>query len=203
MVNNVKNNIKIIANNETVERIDEMLKRTNNLKMDDTKSFAEIFFDNIELTNEGYPTIEWCDQNMGAKWFYTENYVDSGEWNIQSGGHPLKEFCIHLFKLAYETDKDVIIENTYENESLAPIGVIVVKNDMEGKPSYWQEEDFDFDGYIDEDEVEDYESAVDEMEQNKMDIFLSLKDTCYQAIDDWGDGEYVFEDENQDYNDEE
>ena len=138
MANNVTNYLKVIANDETTNRIDEMFDNAGGYAQ--TLKLSETFFGESAKDSN-----EWFLDNLGAKWLYVENNIDMGEWNLQSANYPPKEFFIHLYKLISETDPDGYLEVRYEDESLSPVGALVVKKGPNGEICFKDKEDYDMD----------------------------------------------------------
>jgi hypothetical protein len=185
MANNIANYVSIIANEETITRIDNMFENAGGYA--ETLKFSETFYgDLVEDSNE------WYLDNLGAKWVYVENNIDFGKWNIQSASYTPKEFFIQLYKLITETDPEGYVEVKFEDEGCSPIGALVVKKSKSGHSCISIEEDYDVvDPTEDMDwDDEEYENTRMEFTDTKFDLMDSLLKVCHDTIDE-NNGEIV------------
>lgn len=185
MANNVTNYLKVIANDETTNRIDEMFDNAGGYA--ETLKLSKSFFgESVEDSNL------WFLDNLGAKWVYVENSIDMGEWNIQSANYPPKEFYIHLYKLITETDPDGYLEVRYEDESLSPIGGLVVKKGPNGDICFKDREDNDVEDPTANMEYDDegYDEAQMNFTDFKFDMMDNMVSMCHSVIDE-GNGEII------------
>jgi hypothetical protein len=181
MANNVTNIIRIKANDEAIDSIDNRFDLAGGYG--ETTEFVKAFYDNPELTESGAVLNNWSLNHVGAKWIYVENCVDAGEWNIQSANYPPNEFLQRLFELVTEIDPDGYVENRYHDETYSPVGAQVFKKDSEGQPRWYEVENHDF-------ETPDTDYDDDDYEINQMEFMDSIYEfhedsilECHNIID--------------------
>ena len=186
MANNVTNYLKVIADDDTTNRIDEMFENAGGYA--ETLKLSESFF-----KEKAKNSNEWFLDNLGAKWVYVENNINMGEWNIQSANYAPKEFYIHLYKLITETDPNGYLEVRYEDEGLSPVGALVIKKGPNGDICFNSEEDFDMEdptadmGWDDEGYDEKQMGFTDE-KYEKMNDMVTM---CHNTIDS-GKSEIIY-----------
>ena len=185
MANNVTNYLKIIANDETTNRIDEMFDNAGGYA--ETLKLSESFFGELAKDSN-----EWFLENLGSKWVYVENNINMGEWNIQSANDAPKEFYIHLYKLITETDPEGYLEVRYEDESLSPVGALVIKKGPNGEICFKDKEDYDIEDPTADMEWDDegYDNAQMNFTDEKFEAMDNMVEMCNRMIDE-GDGEIV------------
>ena len=178
MANNVTNYLKVIANDETTNRIDEMFDNSGGYAQ--TLKLSETFFGESAKDSN-----EWYLDNLGAKWVYVENSIDMGEWNIQSANYFPREFFIHLYKLITDTDPEGYLEVRYEDESLSPVGALVIKKGPNGEICFNSEEDFDMEDPTADMEwdAEGYDEAQMNFTDEKFEAMDDMVTMCHKMID--------------------
>ena len=125
MANHVDNLVRVKNCNQAV--IDE-LQRTFSVKDEigdvHTIDIINGVFD-MEWTNDDYDR-EWVLENVGAKWVFGQI---EGEWdteisiNLTSAWDAVNPLLKHLCSKLICIKEDVVIENTFQDESLDPVGV--------------------------------------------------------------------------------
>jgi hypothetical protein len=185
MANNVTNYLKIIANDDATNRIDEMFDMAGGYT--ETFKLSQAFFG-----EEAKDSNEWYLDNLGAKWVYVENNIDMGEWNIQSANYTPKEFFIHLYKLITEIDHEGYLEVRYEDESLDPVGALVIKKGPNGV-CFNSEEDSDMKNPTEDMEWDDegYDEAQMNFTDEKFEAMDDMVTMCHSMIDS-GKAEVLF-----------
>lgn len=187
MANNVTNIVKVMANDEAVDSIDNRFESAGGYG--ETTEFVKAFYESPELTESGAVLNNWSLDHVGAKWIYVENCIDAGEWNIQSANYPPHEFFERLFKLASDIDPNAYIEVRFNDENYSPVGAMLFKKDAEGLPRWYEVEDHDFENPTDDMDWDDegYEDAqmefMDSIYEFQEDSILE----CNNMIDT-GDG---------------
>src|SRR6056300_2008822 len=166
MANNLKSMIEVHGNEDVVKKVDELLE---GVKYSDVTSFAQAFYENVEVTENNGVLNTWSADNLGSKWTYLYDIMGDGEFSVESAWYPPIKFFIHLYNLLVEIDPEVFIEVMYEDEFYQPIGAVVIKKDKDGTPCIWQEEDDEM-----EDPTEDMDWEDEEYEQTQMDFMESL-----------------------------
>ncbi len=187
MANNVTNIIKIVANEEATRAIDNRFESAGGYS--DVAMFVKAFYDNPEISENGGVMNSWSLDNVGSKWIYVENNIDSGEWNIQSANYPPQEFLQRLYELVTEIDPEGYIENRYNDEGYSPVGAMVFKKDEQG-PKWVEIEDHDWDNPADDMEWDD--EGYDEAQMNFMDDIYDFQEKSIQrchSIIEKGEGE--------------
>ena len=190
MANNVTNIIKIIATEEAMKAIDDRFELAGGYG--DMEKFVKAFYENPELTESGAVLNNWSLDHVGSKWAYVENCIDEGEWNIQSANYAPKEFYIHLYKLITETDPEGYLEVRYEDESLSPVGALVIKKGPNGEICFKDKEDYDMEDPTADMEWDDegYDNAQMNFTDEKFEAMDNMVEMCNRMIDE-GDGEIV------------
>jgi hypothetical protein len=190
MANTVTNIVKIFANDEAINKINERFHVAGGYG--EMVKLAKAFYDNPETVagrdGEENILIEWSLDNMGSKWVYVENDIDIDSWNISSANHYPHEFLMRLFELVVEVDPDAYIVNKYNDETYNPVGVVVYKKDSEGFNMWYESEqemenptddmDWGDEGY--QDKQEDFIYEVEDFQTEK-------EEYCIRMIDE-GDG---------------
>lgn len=190
MANVVTNIVKIFANDEAIDKINERFEVAGGYS--DMTKFAKAFYDNPEIIVEkdGSEAItnQWSLDNMGSKWVYVENDIDMDRWNISSASYYPHEFLMRLFELVNEIDPEAYVVNRYSDESYNPVGVVVYKKDSEGFFSWYEAEktmenptddmDWGDEGY--QDKQEEFNYAIEDFQDEK-------EEYCVRMIDE-GDG---------------
>jgi len=190
MANNLKSMIKVVANEDAIARLNECLDKC---ETGDITSFANAFYDNVEVSENGGVMNSWSLDNLGSKWNYLYDAPYEDEFYIESAWYPPMDFFKHLYKMLSELDPDVVIEVKYEDEGYDPIGAVVIKKDVDGTPCSWQEED---------DEIEDPTIDMDWDDENydlvQMEFMESIADRqdellaeCHRLVE--SDGEPIYE----------
>lgn len=193
MANNVSNYLEIKGTDEVVDAIDALFDLARGEKYMDILAFCKAFYPDVETNEAGDAVMfSWTLDNLGAKWVYVEDCIDTGRWNIQSANYTPKEFWVRLYELARPIDPDVIIEVTFEDEAYQPVGALVIKNN-EGMGDLHMVEDYDLeDPTVEMDwEDENYDQTQMNFIEEKEDIIENLLKTCYEWIDG-NDGETVW-----------
>ncbi len=187
MANNVTNIIKIVANEEAIKSIDNRFESAGGYS--DVAMFVKAFYDNPEISENGGVMNSWSLDNVGSKWIYVENNIDSGEWNIQSANYPPHEFLQRLYELVTEIDPEGYIENRYNDEGYSPVGVMVFKKDDQG-PKWAEIEDYDMENPADDMDWD--EEGYDEAQMSFMDEVYDFQEQsierCHNIIN-LGEGE--------------
>lgn len=188
MANNVTNYLKVIANDEATNRIDEMFDNAGGYA--ETFKLSESFFGESAKDSN-----EWYLDNLGAKWVYVENCIDMGEWNIQSANYTPKEFFIQLYKLITEIDPEGYLEVRFEDESLSPVGALVIKKGPNGV-CFNTEEDYDMEDPTADMEwdEEGYDEAQMNFTDEKFEAMDDMVTMCHRMIDS-GKAEVLFEEQ--------
>lgn len=195
MANNLKSMINVIANEEAIANLEQRLE---GIKYSDVASFAQAFYDDVEMSGNDGVLNSWSLDNLGSKWTVFYDNWGGGEFSIESAWYPPKEFFIHLYKLMSEIDPEVVIEVQYEDETYDPVGAFVIKKDVDGTPCIWQEEDEM------EDPTVDMDWDDEEFEQTQADFMDSVAETqsellrlCHELVDTDGEPIYEMEDEEE------
>ena len=187
MANTVSNYIEIDGNEEVVDHIDSLFENAGGYS--DIVKFVSTFYENPGLNESGDAVMfDWMYDNVGSKWIYVENGIDTGMWNISSGNHPPVEFFQHLYKIASNIDPDVKILVKFEDESYEPVGAFAAMKDPNGVPSYHLDEDYDMeDPTVDMDwDDEDYDETQMEFREELEGVQDSCLEECIRVI---GQGE--------------
>jgi hypothetical protein len=186
MANNLKSMIRVIANEDAIESLNERLDKC---KTNDIISFANAFYDNVETTEDNEVLNSWSIDNLGSKWTYLYDSPMQDELYIESANYPPLDFFKHLYSLMVNIDPNVIIEVKYEDETYNPIGAVVIKKDNDGVSVMYQDEDDEM-----EDPTEDMnwdDEGYDDARLNFMDEIMERQDEmlrfCYDMIEE-GDG---------------
>lgn len=189
MANNLKSMITVVANDEAIANLDE---RLDGVKYGDVSSFANAFYDNVEMSGDGVLN-SWSIDNLGSKWttFYDNN--GGGDFSIESAWYPPREFFIHLYKVMAEIDPEVVIEVMYEDETYSPVGAFVVKKDKDGVPCIWQEEDDELENPTDEMDWDDegFDEAQEQFMDELYEVQQALLNACHKYVET--DGEPIEE----------
>jgi len=189
MANYLKSMVEVHANEETIKYLDGLLDKANDGEI---TTFAQTFYDNVEVSEGGGVMNSWSLDNVGSKWTYMEDITGDGSFTLTSAWYPPKEFFIHLYKMLVEKDPNVFIEVQYEDEGYDPIGAIVIKKDKDGTPCIWQEEDEMEDPTVDMDwEDEDYEETQMEFMDSLYERQQEMLRECHDLIET--DGEPIEE----------
>ena len=109
---------------------------------------------------------------------------NDGEFSIESGWYPPKQFFIHLYNLCVTLDENVEIEVTYEDETYSPIGAIVIKKDRDGTPCIWEEEDNDIENPLEDMDWDDekYDDVSQEFYESLYENQQSLLGLCHELV---------------------
>jgi len=166
MANYLKSMVEVHANEETIKYLDGLLDKANDGEI---TTFAQTFYDNVEVAESGGVLNTWSIDNLGPKWTYLYDIQGDGAFSVESAWYPPIKFFIHLYNILVELDPEVFIEVMYEDEGYDPIGAVVIKKDKDGTPCIWQEEDDEM-----EDPTEDMDWDDEEYEQTQMDFMESL-----------------------------
>lgn len=190
MANNLRSMVNVIANEEAIANLDARLDKASDGQV---TSFAQAFYDDVEVSEGGGVMNSWSLDNLGSKWTIFSDNWGGGEFVIESAWYRPKEFFIHLYKLMVEIDPNVVIEVKYEDEGYSPIGALVIKKDSEGTPCYWEEEEDDI-----EDPTEDMDWDDEDYDQTQMEFMETIADTqnqllaeCHELIET--DGEPIYD----------
>ena len=156
-------------------------------------TFAQTFYDNVELSENGGVMNTWSSDNLGPKWTYLEDILGDGAYRLVSAWYPPIKFYIHLYKMVTEIDPEGYIEVIYEDEGYDPIGAVVIKKDKDGTPCIWQEEDNEMeDPTVDKDwDDEDYDDVQMEFMESLYDRQQEMLRESHDLIDT--DGEPIDE----------
>jgi hypothetical protein len=193
MANYMKSMVEVHANEETIKYLDGLLDKANDGEI---TTFAQTFYDDVELGESGGVMYSWASDKMGPKWTYMEDITGDGSFTLTSAWYPPTQFFIHLYNMLVEMDPNVFIEVQYEDEGYDPIGAIVIKKDVDGTPCIWVEEDDEMeDPTVDKDwEDEDYDDvqmefmeSLYERQQEMLRLCHDLVDTDGEPIDDYKD----------------
>ena len=160
--------VEVHANEETIKYLDGLLDKANDGEI---TTFAQTFYDNVEVAESGGVMNSWSLDNVGSKWTYMEDITGDGSFTLTSAWYPPIQFFIHLYNMLVEKDPDVFIEVQYEDEGYDPIGAIVIKKDLDGTPCIWQEED---------DEMEDPTVDMDWEDEGYDDAQMEFMDSLYE-----------------------
>lgn len=186
MANNLKSMITVVANDEAISNLEQRLE---GVKYSDVSSFAQAFYDNVEMSGNNGVLNSWSLDNLGSKWTVFYDHMGGGEFSIESAWYPPKEFFIHLYNLMSEIDPDTVIEVMYEDETYNPVGAFVVKKDYNGVPAWSQEEDDEMENPTDDMDWEDED--FEDVQQEFMDDVYSTQQSLLNYAHDtvWsGDG---------------
>lgn len=193
MANYLKSMVEVHANEETIKYLDGLLDKANDGEI---TTFAQTFYDDVEVAESGGVMNSWSLDNVGSKWTYMEDITGDGSFTLTSAWYPPIQFFIHLYKMLVDKDPEVFIEVQYEDEGYDPIGAIVIKKDVDGTPCIWQEEDDEMeDPTVDMDwDDEEYEQtqmnfmdSIYERQQEMLRLCHDLVDTDGEPIDDYKD----------------
>lgn len=198
MANNVSNYLEIKGTDEVIDAMDALFDLARGEKYMDILGFCKAFYTDVETDESGTAVMySWTLDNVGAKWIYVEDCIDTGRWNIQSANYTPKEFWIRLYELARAIDPNVVIEVKFEDESLEPVGALVIK-DHDGVGDMHIREEYDLeDPTIDMDwDDEDYDEKQMEFMEEKDELIDSLLELCHSVIDG-DDGETVWGNEEE------
>ena len=186
MANYLKSMVEVHANEEAIKYLDGLLDKANDGEI---TTFAQTFYDNVEVAESGGVMNSWSLDNVGSKWTYMEDITGDGSFTLTSAWYPPIQFFIHLYKMLVDKDPEVFIEVQYEDEGYDPIGAIVIKKDVDGTPCIWQEEDDEM-----EDPTVDMDWDDEEYEQTQMDFMDSLYERqqemlrlCHDLVDTDGE----------------
>jgi hypothetical protein len=168
MANYLKSMVEVHANEETIKYLDGLLDKANDGEI---TTFAQTFYNNVEVAESGGVMNSWSLDNVGSKWTYMEDITGDGSFTLTSAWYPPIQFFIHLYNMLVEKDPDVFIEVQYEDEGYDPIGAIVIKKDLDGTPCIWQEED---------DEMEDPTVDMDWEDEGYDDAQMEFMDSLYE-----------------------
>ena len=191
MANTVTNIVKIFANDEAIDKINERFEVAGGYS--DMVKFAKAFYDEPEIIEgkdgeEGGVSVSWSLDNMGAKWVYIENDIDMDRWNIASANYYPHDFLKHLFNLVNEIDPDAYIVNKYTDETYDPTGVVVYKKDSDGEPMWYEVEEVFEDPTNDMDwDDEGYDEAREDFIYSVENFHDEQEEHCLKMIDE-GDG---------------
>ena len=185
MANNLKSMITVVANDEAIANLEQ---RLDGIKYSDVSSFAQAFYDNVEMSGDGVLN-SWSLDNLGSKWTVFYDNMGGGEFSIESAWYPPKEFFIHLYNLMSEIDPEAVIEVMYEDETYNPVGAFVVKKDHNGVPAWSQEEDDEMENPTEDMDWDDegFEDAQQEFMDEVYETQKSLLNYAHDTV--WsGDG---------------
>ena len=190
MANYMRSMVEVHANEETIKYLDELLEKANDGEI---TTFAQTFYDNVEVSEGGGVMNSWSLDNLGSKWTYMEDIVGDGCFNLTSAWYPPTQFFIHLYKMLVEMDSNVFIEVQYEDEGYDPIGAIVIKKDVDGTPCIWVEEDGEMENPADDMDWddEDYDEVSSEFYESVYERTQEMLRYCHDLIDT--DGEPIDE----------
>ena len=190
MANYLNSTIEVQANEEAINHIDSLMEKANDGEI---TTFAQTFYDNVELSENGGVMNTWSSDNLGPKWTYLEDILGDGEYRLVSAWYPPIKFYIHLYKMVTEIDPEGYIEVIYEDEGYDPIGAVVIKKDKDGTPCIWQEEDNEMeDPTVDKDwDDEDYDDVQMEFMESLYDRQQEMLRESHDLIDT--DGEPIDE----------
>ena len=189
MANYLKSIIEVHAKEEAIKYIDGLL---DDIKTGNITSFAQTFYDNVEVAEGGGVMNNWSYDNLGYKWTYLEDNNGDGSFTLTSAWYPPTKFFIHLYKMLVEIDSDVFIEVVYEDEGYDPIGAIVIKKDGDGTPCIWVEEDEMEDPTVDKDwDDEDYDDVQMEFMESIYERQQEMLKECHDLVNT--DGEPIDE----------
>jgi len=193
MANYLKSMVEVHANEETIKYLDGLLDKANDGEI---TTFAQTFYDNVEVAESGGVLNTWSIDNLGPKWTYLYDIQGDGAFSVESAWYPPIKFFIHLYNILVELDPEVFIKVMYEDEGFDPIGAVVVKKDKDGTPCIWQEEDDEM-----EDPTEDMDWDDEEYEQTQMDFMDSIYERqremvlyCHDLVDTDGEPIADYED---------
>ena len=77
MANYLNSTLTVHANEETIKYIDELMEKANNGEI---TTFAQTFYDDVELAESGGVMNTWSSNNLGPKWTYLEDILNDGEY---------------------------------------------------------------------------------------------------------------------------
>jgi len=185
MANYLKCVVEVHGNEETIKKLDEMLSTVKN---GDVTSFAQTFYDQVDVTENDGVLNTWSIDNLGPKWTYLEDIIGDGNFITISAWYPPTKFFTHLYKMLSETDPDLFIEVEYEDESYDPIGALVIKKDKDGTPCMWQEEDEMEDPTAEMDwDDEDYDETQENFMESIYERQQELKRECHDLVETDGE----------------
>jgi hypothetical protein len=179
MANYLKSVVEVHGNEEVIKKLDELLEKANDGEI---TTFAQTFYDNVEVGEGGGIMYAWALDNLGSKWTYMEDITGDGSFILTSAWYPPTKFFIHLYEMLVETDPDVFIEVQYEDEGYSPIGAIVIKKDKDGTPCIWSEEDDDMEDPIEDMDWDD--EGYDEAQMEFMDSIYERQQEMLQECHD-------------------
>ena len=198
MANNVSNYLEIKGTDKMIDAMHVLFDICEEGSHADIALFCKTFYDEVE-TNEAGDSVmnSWTYDNVGTKWIYLENTIDTGRWNIQSANYTPKEFWIRLYEIAVKIDPEVIIEVQFEDESVSPVGAVVIKK-YGGRPNIHVEENYDLEDPTDDKdwEDEDYDEVQEEFQGVKEDAMEACMVESYRMIDG-NDGEHIGDDDEE------
>jgi hypothetical protein len=164
MANHVDNMVRVKNCNQVV--IDELQRIFSNKdEIGDTHTIDLIngIYD-MDWKDEDYDR-GWVNDNVGAKWVYGQI---EGEWDTEisinltsawDAVNPLlKQLCSKLICIK----EDVVIENTFQDESLDPVGVAYYSSEY-GSEEYLDEEIDAYKFYGDDDYRDEIYAMLEEL----------------------------------------
>lgn len=186
MANYMKSMVEVHANEDTIKYLDGLLDKANDGEI---TTFAQTFYDDVELGESGGVMYSWASDKMGPKWTYLYDIQGDGAFSTESAWYPPTQFFIHLYKMVTEIDPEGFIEVIYEDEGYDPIGAIVIKKDKDGTPCIWVEEDNEMeDPTVDKDwEDEDYDDVQMEFMESLYERQQEMLLECHDLIDTDGE----------------
>lgn len=173
MANTVSNYLEIKGTDEVITSMDNLFENAGGYA--NTTQFVNTFY-GTEF--EGGVSHDWLFENVGTKWIYVENAIDTGSWNIATASYTPKEFWVHLYKKAAEIDPDVQIHVKFEDESYEPVGGCAVMKSPDGVAQYHMDEDYDMENPTNDMDWDD--EGYDDAQMEFMDEVADVTDSCLQ-----------------------
>ena len=164
MANHVDNMVKVKNCNQAV--IDE-LKRIFSVQDEIGDSHTIDIINGVfdkEWTGDDYDR-NWVLDNVGAKWVYGQI---EGEWdteisiNLTSAWDAVNPLLKHLCTKLINIKEDVVIENTFQDESCDPVGIAYYSSEY-GSEEYLDEEIDTNKFYQDDDYRDEVYAMLDEL----------------------------------------
>ena len=181
MANYMKSMVEVHANEETIKYLDGLLDKANDGEI---TTFAQTFYDDVELGESGGVMYSWASDKIGPKWTYLYDIQGDGAFSTESAWYPPTQFFIHLYKMVTEIDPEGFIEVIYEDEGYDPIGAIVIKKDKDGTPCIWEEEDNDIENPLEDMDWDDekYDDVSQEFYESLYENQQSLLGLCHELV---------------------
>lgn len=178
MANHVMTFVEVLSDEPKVfEKLKEMFDGHDWQTLQDT-----MFLYNVLYGSSEYDRGDYTDK-IGAKWAHIENveaYDEAFQMSTCSAWYYIENAIERLGEILFEIDNDVVLQYTFEDESLDPIG----------GGGWYKNEMITYDDTYEwpDDDADDYDEQMDDLWENVHHIQNELMEEAVRDLmDDYGD----------------